>query len=212
LIAILPHGESARNFCRSLTITDQRGRTMKRVTLLVSICLVLAATVTACRLVAPTPDPAEIERLVAEAVQATIAAMPTATPYPTYTLVPSAPNYTPSARVYTPRPTNTAPVAPITPGSQSGSAFRTHIVVAGDTLSGLAKEYGTTVEAIMEVNDLTDPGLIIVGQVLSIPVEEAGPASTPTTPTPSLTPTTTLTSTTPTLLTPTATSTETPSS
>jgi len=168
---------------------------MKRVSLLASICLVLATTVTACHLVAPTPDPAEIERLVAEAVQATIAAMPTATPYPTYTPAPLAPTYTP-------RPTHTGTVVPSTSGSQAGSAFLTHIVVAGDTLSGLAKEYDTTVEAIMEANELSDAGLIIVGQVLSIPVEEAGPASTPTTP---ISPTLTATS-----VPPTATPTETP--
>lgn len=175
--------------------------------LLVSICLVLAATVTACRTAVPTPDPAEIERLVAEAVQATIEAMPTATPYPTYTPVPLASTYTPSASVSTPRPTYTVTVVPLTPGSQPGSAFRTHIVVAGDTLSGIAREYGTTVEAIMEANDLSDAGLIIIGQVLSIPVGEAGPV-----PTLSLTPTTALTSTTPALLTPTAIPTETPAS
>ncbi len=163
--------------------------------MLASICLVLATTVTACHLVAPTPDPAEIERLVAEAVQATIAAMPTATPYPTYTPAPLAPTYTP-------RPTHTGTVVPSTSGSQAGSAFLTHIVVAGDTLSGLAKEYDTTVEAIMEANELSDAGLIIVGQVLSIPVEEAGPASTPTTP---ISPTLTATS-----VPPTATPTETP--
>ena len=168
---------------------------MKRVNLLVSICLVLAATATGCRLVAPTPDPAEIQRLVAEAVQATIEAMPTATPYPTYTPVSSAPTYTPSSGVNTPRPTNAATVVPITPGSQPGAAFRTHIVVAGDTLSALAKEYGTTVEAIMEANDLSDAELIVIGQVLSIPVEEAGAASTPATPTP---PTPTATSVSPT--------------
>ncbi len=181
---------------------------MKKVNLLVSICLVLVATVASCRPARPTPDPAEIERLVAEAVRATIEAMPTATPYPTYTPAPLAPIYTPSASVNTPRPA----VVPITPGSQPGAAFRTHIVVAGDTVSGIAKEYGTTVEAIMEANDLSDAGLIIVGQVLSIPIGEAGAASTPITPTPSLTPTTTLTSTTPIPLTPTATPTETPAS
>jgi LysM repeat protein len=175
---------------------------MKRVSLLASICLVLAITVTACQLIAPTPDPAEIERLVAEAVQATIAAMPTATPYPTYTPAPLAPTYTPSAHIYTPSPTHTGTVVPNTPGSQAGSTFLTHIVVAGDTLSGLAREYGTTVEAIMEANELSDAGLIIVGQVLSIPVEEAGPASTPTTP---ISPTLTATS-----VPPTAVPTETP--
>lgn len=171
---------------------------MKKASLLISICLVLAATVASCRLAKPTPDPAEIQRLVAEAVRATIEAMPTATAYPTYTPVPLAPTYTPSARAYTPRPTHTSVSA--SPEFQPGSAFRTHIVVSGDTLSGLAKEYGTTIEAIMEANGLTDPSLIIVGQALSIPVGEAGSASTPTSPTPSLTPTTTLTSTTPTAM------------
>lgn len=184
---------------------------MKKVNLLVSICLVLVATVASCRPARPTPDPAEIERLVAEAVRATIEAMPTATPYPTYTPAPLAPIYTPSASVNTPRP-YTATVVPITPGSQPGAAFRTHIVAAGDTVSGIAKEYGTTVEAITEANDLSDAGLIIVGQVLSIPIGEAGAASTPITPTPSLTPTMTLTSTTPIPLTPTAAPTETPAS
>lgn len=185
---------------------------MRRVNLLVSICLVLVVTATACRTAAPTPDPAEIERLVAEAVQATIEAMPTAIPYPTYTPVPLDPTYIPSSSVNTPRPAYTVAVAPTTPGSQPDAAFRTHIVVAGDTVSGIAKEYGTTVGAITEANELSDVGLIIVGQVLSIPVGEVGPTSTPIAPTPPLTPTTALTSTTSTLLTPTAIPTETPTS
>jgi spore germination protein len=43
------------------------------------------------------------------------------------------------------------------------------VVKPGDTLSGIAKEFGVTVEAIMEVNDLTNPNKIRVGQVLIIP-------------------------------------------
>ena len=158
---------------------------MKRTTLLVFMCLALIATAAGCRLVAPTPDPAEIERLVAAAVRATIEAMPTATPYPTYTPVPPAPTYTASTGVNPPRLTLTATVGPIiTPESQPGAAFRTHIVVAGDTLSGIAKEYGTTIEAIITANEISDPELIVIGQVLSIPVEEAGSVSTPALPTP----------------------------
>ena len=169
---------------------------MKKVSLLVSICLVLVTTVIASCSLRPTPDPVEIQRLVAEAVQATIEAMPTATPYPTYTPVPLATTYTPPASANTPGPTHTVTVGLNTPGSQAGSIFRSHIVVAGDTVSGIAKEYGTTVGAIMEANDLSDAGLIIIGQVLSVPIGEAGAASTPIAPTPSLTPTTALTSTT----------------
>ena len=155
---------------------------MKRVTLLVFICLVLVVTAAGCRLVAPTPDPDEIRRLVAQAVRATIEAMPTATPYPTYTPATSGPTYTlyPTYTVVSVRST------PVTPRSQPGvtATFRTHTVVAGDTLSGIAKEYGTTVEAIVAANEISDPGLIVIGQVLSIPVEEARPASTSATPTP----------------------------
>jgi LysM repeat protein len=152
---------------------------MKRVTLLVFICLVLAAAAAGCRLVAPTPDPVEIQRLVAEAVQATIEALPTATPYPTYTPALSGPTYTPYP-TYT--VTSARPV-PVTPRSQPGTTatLHSHIVVAGDTLSGIAKEYGTTVEAIVAANEISDPELIVIGQVLSIPVEEAGPVSTPAT-------------------------------
>ena len=164
---------------------------MKRVSLLVSICLVLVTTVVASCSLRPTPDPVEIQRLVAEAVQATIEAMPTATPYPTYTPVPVALTYTPPASVNTPGPTHTVTVGLNTPESQAGSISRSHIVVAGDTLSGLAREYGTTVEAIVEANKLSDASLIIIGQVLSIPVEEAGSVSattTPALPTPTTTP------------------------
>ncbi len=167
---------------------------MKRVTLLVSMCLMLATTATACRLVAPTPDPAEIQRLVAEAVKATIEAMPTATPYPTYPAVSLAPTHTPyPTQTVVSGSSVTSRLVSATPTSQPGASttFRTHIVVAGDTLSGIAKEYGTTVAAIVEANGITDPSLIVVGQILNIPVEEAESASataTPSTPTPTATP------------------------
>ena len=165
---------------------------MKRVTLFVFICLVLAITATSCRFFVCKPDPDEIQRLVAEAVRATIEAMPTATPYPTYTPVALMPTYTPyptptvaSGSSATRRPIPATP----TPRPGESITYRTHVVVAGDTLSALAKQYGTTVEAIVEANDIEDPSLIVVGQVLNIPVEETGPATptptgTPETPTP----------------------------
>ena len=78
-------------------------------------------------------------------------------------------------------------VAPADGGSDGGSGTdaRTHTVVEGDTLSALADQYGVTVEAISEANDLTD-SVIWIGQVLTIP--EAAPAPDPTpTPTPEAT-------------------------
>ncbi|MCR4405614.1 MAG: LysM peptidoglycan-binding domain-containing protein [Anaerolineae bacterium] len=59
------------------------------------------------------------------------------------------------------------PVAPVTTG------VVTYTVQAGDTLSKIAKEFGVTVEAIVEANNIEDPSLLQVGQVLIIPV--AGP-------------------------------------
>jgi LysM repeat protein len=44
-----------------------------------------------------------------------------------------------------------------------------YIIQEGDTLSGLAEEFGTTVEEMMAVNGLTDPNAIQVGQTLIIP-------------------------------------------
>jgi len=41
--------------------------------------------------------------------------------------------------------------------------------VPGDTLSGLAVKYNSTVAAIMERNQLANPNLIYVGQKLCIP-------------------------------------------
>ncbi len=46
---------------------------------------------------------------------------------------------------------------------------RTYTVKAGDTLSAIALKYGTTVAAIAAANNIANPNLIRVGQVLVIP-------------------------------------------
>lgn len=46
---------------------------------------------------------------------------------------------------------------------------RTHTVQSGETLYSIAVQYGTTVQAILEANNLSDPNLIYKGQVLTIP-------------------------------------------
>ncbi|MCA9960313.1 MAG: LysM peptidoglycan-binding domain-containing protein, partial [Anaerolineales bacterium] len=63
-----------------------------------------------------------------------------------------------------------------------------YTVQAGDTLSALAQRFGTTVEAIVAANNITNPNLINVGQVLEIPGDGAteppptGDPSPPSTP------------------------------
>ncbi len=49
------------------------------------------------------------------------------------------------------------------------AASGTHEVTAGETLSGIAARYGTSVDALVELNSLANPGLILIGQRLSIP-------------------------------------------
>jgi LasA protease len=44
-----------------------------------------------------------------------------------------------------------------------------YIVQSGDTLNVIARQYGISVHAISLANDLVNPNLIEVGQVLSIP-------------------------------------------
>ena len=54
-----------------------------------------------------------------------------------------------------------------------------YVVQSGDTLSGIAYEYATTVEAIARANGIEDGVTIDVGQVLSVPVDAltvTGPA------------------------------------
>jgi spore germination protein YaaH len=45
----------------------------------------------------------------------------------------------------------------------------TYTVQPGDTLFAIATEFGTTVDAIVDVNAIVNPSLIFVGQELVIP-------------------------------------------
>lgn len=76
---------------------------------------------------------------------------------------------------------STTPVAPVeTDKTQSTS----YIVVAGDSLSVIAKRFGTTVEALRSANHLTSD-IIKIGQVLSIPSNSTSVIDT--TPAPNIT-------------------------
>lgn len=110
------------------------------------------------------------------------AAAPDANPYG----VPGAPlpNYDPNAAAYQPiAPINppatvpgAAPVPPVNPVSPvaptaPAAVASSHVVVKGDSLWGLSRQYNVTVEALQQANGLTNTQ-INVGQTLAIPTAQ----------------------------------------
>ena len=91
------------------------------------------------------------------------------TPEPTSSESTPIPTATPFAR--TPEPTIVAsPTAEATATQTavvSGEEVE-YTVEAGDTLFAIAERFDTTVDAIMELNDIEDAALIFVGQVLTV--------------------------------------------
>jgi LysM repeat protein len=84
---------------------------------------------------------------------------------------------------------STGPVGGPLPNAAAPPPQVIHEVSSGETLISIAIDYDTTVEAIMNANDLDSPDLIYEGQQLFVPLMP--PTSTPTptpTPTPSSTP------------------------
>ena len=73
-------------------------------------------------------------------------------------------------------PTATPTAGPTTPPPTGTISY---VVQSGDTLGRIALRYGTTIQAIMSANGLTNPNLIYVGQVLTIPVGSGGGTATP---------------------------------
>jgi LysM repeat protein len=61
-----------------------------------------------------------------------------------------------------------APTSPPTSGGQQGQ-YVTHTVQRGETLSSIARNYGTTWQAIAQANNIANPSQIYAGQSLKIP-------------------------------------------
>jgi membrane-bound lytic murein transglycosylase D len=75
------------------------------------------------------------------------------------------------------------PAAKAPPASPDGM----HRVRPGDSLWSIAREYGTTVAALQEINDIPSPRTLRVGSLLEIPARGAAKAKSPVRPKPATT-------------------------
>jgi LysM repeat protein len=67
-------------------------------------------------------------------------------------------------------PASAGPTANATPRpTKTPAAARTYKVKSGDTLSAIAARYKTTVATLMQLNNITDPRTLKVGQILKLP-------------------------------------------
>jgi LysM repeat protein len=55
---------------------------------------------------------------------------------------------------------------------EDGAADSTYVVVAGDTLSELARDFGVATQALAEANGISDPDLILAGALLTVGVSD----------------------------------------
>jgi len=145
----------------------------------VSIALILIVVLSGLVGCHPGKVPSSPLTPVSDSVETEIPPTPTATLKPTVTL---APTMTPSIPALKPTvtlvPTSTL-LPTLTPTPIPTPKVITYTVQAGDTLSGIAKVYGVTVEAIVAANDL-ESDTIYIGQELVIPIEATQPSPTAT--------------------------------
>ena len=85
--------------------------------------------------------------------------------------------------------TELSTATPLPEGLPRGTRIE-YTVQSGDTLAAIAAEFNSTVDDILEENELEDPNAIFVGQILTIRVNLVTPVPTITEPVATLTPTT----------------------
>ena len=126
------------------------------------LVLILAATVLNGRGPAATP----------------IIAVASPTPAPTLRSV-SPVTPAPSRAPASATPAATAPPTPV-PSPTPGIA-RTYRVKAGDTLGSIARKFGVTKAQLRAVNDLGNPPVLTLGQIINIPFPAPSPSPVPST-------------------------------
>lgn len=79
----------------------------------------------------------------------------------------------PPITIVTPTPVDPTAVAVATEAAPTQVRPETYIVAENDTLYGIAVKFGLDIATLVEVNGLSDPNDIWVGQELIIPPEQA---------------------------------------
>ena len=77
-------------------------------------------------------------------------------------------------------PVEAATETPTEAPTATPASLVVHVVLPGETLSSIARQYGVTYRAILEANGMTDPSLLKVGQELIIPTPVEAATETPT--------------------------------
>lgn len=94
----------------------------------------------------------------------------------------------PGQEILLPNPGLPLPTSSPIPADLPRGTELTYLIQAGDTLAGIAATFNSTMDAIIEANELEDPNAIFVGQELIIPANivtataTRPPTSTPLTP------------------------------
>lgn len=132
-----------------------------RLVLILGTLILLSMTMVACS----RERPASTTNTGTPAARGTVAALTVVAPAITQVALPTAvgggANSTPSAPS-----AQQVVVSPAAPGSGQTSNYT---VVAGDTLLSIATRFGTTTEALAQLNGLPDPNALTLGQKLLIP-------------------------------------------
>lgn len=65
---------------------------------------------------------------------------------------------------------STAPASTSPPTVPPTVPMAEYVVASGDTMSGIAKKFGVTMQALLLANKVTDPNLVRVGQKIRVPI------------------------------------------
>lgn len=69
--------------------------------------------------------------------------------------------------------------APVPPAPSPAPQYITYVIQPGDTLSGIAQRFGTTVSALADLNGISDPDKIYAGNTIRVPENGSSGSSGP---------------------------------